>query len=449
MNNIDKSVSYLKVLSIAALLLMGSSVSPVFAGIFAGNQLYVSTTGDDNVSRANNSISTPWQTIRQAMTLAQPGDVINFRAGTYSVNTRIETSGLGVDGTAGNRIVFTNYESEFVLFNGSDRIQLDKDYWTFSGINVDSTGRFLFVGDAGGGDNLIFEKGTFTQLAEGGGANFSPIYFFAGGGDNGIVRDSRFIGPGSDKNENTAGVFAFRTKGLKVLNNEFSGFPGGVYYKHPGVPGNTGIEIAYNYFHGNAKPIESSMINASIHDNLIVGGSLFLGGSAGTGDDGSNSGGDDNRIVHNTFYNARPRLIGQASGEGYGAQDNILRDNLIAKVDPTTQTFHLIPFKATPHGTTLNYNLYPTGDMIHNNGTSYTLTEWQAFYGQDANSIAGTPVFVGGSSPSSIADYALVSGSPGDNAGSDGFDMGANINLVGPDGLGLARPNPPSQVAAQ
>ena len=43
-----------------------------------------------------------------------------------------------------------------------------------------------------------------------------------------------------------------------------------------------------------------------------------------------------------------------------------------------------------------------------------------------AGDLLGTPAFAGGASPTSFAGYALVAGSPGKHAASDGADIGIN-----------------------
>jgi len=437
------SFNIARILYLSVSLLICSALNPVLAGVFAGNQLFVSPTGNDAVTRLANSIDNPWRTVSKAMLTAEAGDVVNFRAGTYTISSDIITNGsvsTANEGTADNRIVYTNYQNESVLFNAAGGvIQIDRRYWTISGINGISNSKVFWIGKDADGDNFIIEKGTFTLTQEGGASNRAPLVFQTAGSDNAIVRDCRFFGPGKYKNANTAGVFIFRSKNIKILNNEFSGFPSALFYKHPGVDSQTGIEFAYNYFHDNDIGVRTVTMYANIHDNLFVDSSIQVGQGGGTGDAGpTNQGGDFNTIANNTFYNVSATLLGLSAGEGYGATNNVLRDNVF------TSRLRLIPFKVTPHNTTLDFNLYTTGVAVNNNRIDYNLSSWKSFYGQDANSIAGAPVFKGGSTPEFIFDYALVSNSPGFKQASDGGDMGANMSLVGINGQdGLARPKPP------
>ena len=72
---------------------------------------------------------------------------------------------------------------------------------------------------------------------------------------------------------------------------------------------------------------------------------------------------------------------------------------------------------------------------INFQGTTYnSVASWNSNSvpaNQDANSIDGVPTFVGGSTPSTIAGYALANGSNGILAASDGTDMGADVSIVG------------------
>jgi hypothetical protein len=429
-------------------ILLASSVvfNQAIAGDFSGNQLFVSSIGDDNVTRENNNIDNPWLTVNKALLTAVAGDVVNFRSATYYIDSPIDTAFEGSDGTVNNRITFTNYEDEVVLFSSlaGNKISIDKKYWTFSGINGESNVTLFHIGQRGSGkaDNFILEKGTMTQTAAGGGANVSPVLFQDSGAKNGIIRDMHFIGPGKDLNENTAGVFAFRSQGLKVLNNEFTGFPSAVYYKHPGVPNNTGIEIAYNYFHDNKAGIKSSSIFAYIHDNLFVDSSFITGQSGGFGDDGNNAGADNNYISHNSFYNSELELVG-LDGEGFGAMNNSVINNVF------TKTLKLIRYKDIDHKNKTDFNLYPLSvDAVENNYTRYTLIQWQNFHMQDSNSISGSATFVGGLEPTKVADYALFANSQGTNVASDGRDMGANIALVGIGENLISTTNPPNNIVS-
>ena len=67
--------------------------------------------------------------------------------------------------------------------------------------------------------------------------------------------------------------------------------------------------------------------------------------------------------------------------------------------------------------------------------------------GASGQNFYGIPIYVGGTAPTTYAGYALAPQSPGNDAGSDGLDVGASIYQLGPAGvageainLGLANP---------
>ena len=76
---------------------------------------YVATNGSD--SNAGN-ISKPFRTIQRAANIAQPGDVVEIRGGTYRETVRPSRSGTG-----SKPITFRSYGSETVTVSGADVIK--------------------------------------------------------------------------------------------------------------------------------------------------------------------------------------------------------------------------------------------------------------------------------------------------------------------------------------
>jgi hypothetical protein len=81
----------------------------------AGNNFYVSTTGSD--TGGNGSRSRPYQTIQKAANVAQAGDNVFVRSGTYR-----ETVTLSHGGSAGSPISFQPYDNEQVTVTGLDQL---------------------------------------------------------------------------------------------------------------------------------------------------------------------------------------------------------------------------------------------------------------------------------------------------------------------------------------
>jgi hypothetical protein len=96
----------------------------------AAHTIYVSPGGDDSGSRLSAGQS-PLATIARAIRLAQPGDTVVVRAGTY-----VGPAGFGArPGRASAPIRLQNAPRERVVIAGTLQLE-DADYWRVSGINV-------------------------------------------------------------------------------------------------------------------------------------------------------------------------------------------------------------------------------------------------------------------------------------------------------------------------
>lgn len=144
----------------AAALLTSTVTGPVMATVTAapaqaaGRVIYVSTTGDDSRSR-NAATEQPLATIGRAIRLAQPGDTIVVRGGTYT-----GAAGYGATpGRADAPVRLQAARGERVVLKGT--LQLEgADYWRVSGINVtaDPNGprkEFLVKFDGGTGWQFV------------------------------------------------------------------------------------------------------------------------------------------------------------------------------------------------------------------------------------------------------------------------------------------------------
>ncbi len=97
------------------------------------------------------TLQQPLATIQQAAALAQPGDVVYIRGGTYR-----ETVVPGVSGLAGAPITFEPYNNEPVTIDGADPIS----GWGVSQGAVYSTAASA---DLGEGNNQIFVDGRMVN----------------------------------------------------------------------------------------------------------------------------------------------------------------------------------------------------------------------------------------------------------------------------------------------
>jgi parallel beta-helix repeat protein len=118
---------------------------------------YVSTTGADT----NNglTLTTPFATVYKAVMMANPGDMIYVRGGTYTCATRVN---LSKTGTANQMNYLFSYPGEKVIFNFSSMavgdsnqgIQISGDYWYVKGIAV-----------YGAGDNgMLIQGGNYNRI---------------------------------------------------------------------------------------------------------------------------------------------------------------------------------------------------------------------------------------------------------------------------------------------
>jgi hypothetical protein len=124
---------------------------------------------------------------------------------------------------------------------------------------------------------------------------------------------------------------------------------------------------------------------------------------------------------HNTVTNVR---VSMDSKTGEPATSNALAENNVMRGSTTS-------FKTANGngctGCTFRYNLFDdSGDAT------------------GSNNVIGTPLFIGGTLPTTWAGWLLIVGSPGDNAGNDGRDMGTNYLDAG----GPPPPPPPTAPAA-
>jgi hypothetical protein len=90
-----------------------------------GELYYVATDGDDSNP---GTISRPWATLQQAITMALPGDTVYLRGGVYYADGSITgdpSMGRGASGTAEAPIRFLNYPGERPIFDWSGFLPTD------------------------------------------------------------------------------------------------------------------------------------------------------------------------------------------------------------------------------------------------------------------------------------------------------------------------------------
>lgn len=129
-------------------------------------------------------------------------------------------------------------------------------------------------------------------------------------------------------------------------------------------------------------------------------------------------------VYHNTIVDAQDTGIGLT----YGSTNCTVKNNIITNSIDTSTGAHVQGVDigvdtASASGSVIDYNTCATSRLYFGggwangqgwySGTLYTtLSDWQTATGYDANSITDTPIFVGGTSPSTIEGIALGPNSP-------------------------------------
>ena len=97
------------------LLAVLSLLVALLAGQADAANYYVSTTGSDTTG--NGSLSNPYKTIQKGANVAQAGDNVYVRGGTYR-----ETVTVAHSGSSGSPITFQPYNNEQVTITGLDQL---------------------------------------------------------------------------------------------------------------------------------------------------------------------------------------------------------------------------------------------------------------------------------------------------------------------------------------
>lgn len=408
----------------------------LFIQMVPAKALFVAPEGDDTVSYESNSVHSPWATPRHAWLYAKAGDTVYFREGTYTVTETINTKYIASHGTEEAPILFTNYENENPVITGDvgggPIFIVEKNYNHIDGLTIRGgnfsggslEGSVIVVGWDIGAQHFKITNSTIEVYQSNTYSNNAAIRINQTSSNFAEVRNCKIIGDGG-----TIGIQIFRTQGVTISNNEFYNNGCGVYLKHSNaLDDDTTLtnRVINNYFHDNSGEAIYGVFNyADIRNNLMVGTGVSLGDDGGVGDGWV--GADYNHITHNTLVDCgiEFRYEGREGDPNQGCLHNVIKDNII------TDRVIYHNYDDIDADIQSDYNLYPDMEnLVAQNRINYTLEEWQSHNQSDANSLQGTPLFVGGSSPQKVAGYALASNSPGKSAASDGGDMGIVADSV-------------------
>jgi hypothetical protein len=416
--------------SSAYLALAVLAASVLWQGGARAADYYVAPTGND----ANpGTLAQPWATWDKVLATAKAGDAVYFREGEYTVAPPAGTDSRTMHGgTSEAPVKLKAYKDEKPVIKGDGLkrfVRVESPYWAFEGLTfiasrvADHSGGILIVGEDHVADHMVVKNCSFTIRGAAGHDNVACIILEGGDSRDALVQDCTFTGFGHEgQYEGAIGIqyLGGGNVGTKVLHNQFNNLNLGVYVKHAnGDTATTGAEVAWNSICDCRHGLYGNPVHINYHDNLLVRCDIMFG------DNGGGRQGHDNTVAHNTVY--KGGLFLQNPGEGPIANCMISNNIFTGQVA-------LSPWQSgsqTPHHSTLDYNLYMTGEAAFLElGKRYGLETWRAHDAGDAHSVAGAPVFVGGPAPAAPAGFVLAATSPGKNAASDGKDMGASMDLV-------------------
>jgi len=118
---------------------------------------YVSPSGSDANS---GTLTAPFVTLQKAVNLANPGDTIYMRGGTYALSGQVN---INRDGTSGNPIRVFNYPGEVPILDAASATNsavelirmLDASWWHFKGLEIKNSPKLGLVMWDGSHNNII------------------------------------------------------------------------------------------------------------------------------------------------------------------------------------------------------------------------------------------------------------------------------------------------------
>jgi len=363
------------------------------------------------------------ETALNALCASAAGTMLTCR-GTFDIGTGISLSGDGGVGNSSNWYVFRADPVAGCDITASNDTGIEfggQAYWIVHGFNQTGGSRIFSYypggSSSGGVDHMTFRYLTGTMGA--GGDNVGTVHMDTSSADYIGVFDCNIVGPGTGTHGNTACIFFSRVPHWRVYNNVLSNAPNGFYYKHfsTSAYAGTGQQFFVNNYVHTCNVVHIACKGATFNNNIIDTNLLVAD------DGGGDNGADDNTFTHNTItgYLELSNLDNIANG-------NTVRNNIIEG------NYLIVPYQVAVASTNVSdYNLYG-GTIRYQNDSGLSLAAWLALptvpAAQDGNSIAGSPTYTGGASPTTIAGFAL-SGGNGVSAASDGTDMGADTTTVG------------------
>jgi hypothetical protein len=374
-----------------------------------------------------------YSTIASTISASSAGDTIIIHSGTYNEYNLHPRSNTVLKGAEGEDRPLIDGEqsncSQNPIFDMNSVNNI-----TFDGLIVTGGGTHFrgnwFIGENGTCNNIVINNcETFITGACQSADN--PAVLVLNDCDDCVIKNTRIYGVNViGQSKEMAGLKIWRYSTNPVIENcEIFDLTGKLLDNKHGTSDQS-ITARNNYLHNGKEGIHNNADYSLFENNLVVNcrngvRSYYSAGSMG----GSNT-----VYKHNTFYNCENGIM-VPDGPETGCVNVTIQNNVVVGYQGgEMKGLNISPYGASySHNFIVDHNLYyssSTADIVDEFAINYNLLEWQA-KGYGTGSINSAPSFVGGASPSTIADYALATGSIGKNAASDGTDMGADIELVG------------------
>jgi hypothetical protein len=251
--------------------------------------------------------------------------------------------------------------------------------------------------------NIVFDHNTHNNIDSPVGAPNARLSFGWGSATPSGVTIQNSLLQGGDSDGVHTGV------ALNVINNEFADICQGVDVNHTDemqFEGSIGGVVRGNYFHGTACSENQALTS-------------FDSGTVGV------------LIEDNVIDSPRPWGL-----EYYSDKNSIIRHNTIVYHPDAQCEYNNLecgqidiehkPVNPPTSGTQIYDNLVTSINLSDATGVRNDHNMYRS--GAPSGNTTGTPIYVGGSNPTTYAGFALASNSPGKGAASDGTDVGARIS---------------------
>lgn len=423
-------------------------------GLSEAKQLYVDVaSGNDDVTYANNSVATPWQSIGRAVwgnstrsspvtsQAAQAGDVVNVSAGIYTT-----TQMSGERWIPAYNPVNSGTSVNPILIQANGVVTLRSNSSNGGGPIIGAQGRSYIVWDGfyldepnlqtvsdtapvviWGSDNVTIQNVTINGKTVGWNDNHNGIR--VEDSTNSLIRNNRIYGiRNGGNNGNGAAIMIYTSSNITFEHNEIYNSGVGIFIKgrNPGpftVRYNSIYDIDFGGIIIGQVGTSEAQHGARIYQNIIKDTAECM---TFVGYDNNSPANID--IVNNTIDNcSNGGLLLRPSTAGF--LNIVIKNNIITNSTRGIQAEDISDLSAL----TFSNNLY-SGNNTHSRlmYTNYTFSTWRSNLNKDTvGSIQTSPLYV----DESTDDFRLSGSSPAVDSGVDVLNLlGAGVN--GPINMG-------------